>query len=121
MFTVAGALAGSTAACILFISCGLFGVNVASSCGWALAAVAAPSNAVATLEAVQNVGGSLGGALAPFITGWVVQTTVSFVPAFVLAAVIAVVCAGIYWWMAGERIEAVDEEMMMEGPPAAGA
>ena len=115
VFTVAGALAGSTWACILFISCGLFGINVASSCGWALAAVVAPVNAVATLEAVQNVGGSLGGALAPFITGWVVQATGSFVPAFILAGAVALVCAGIYWWMAGERLAVGDEAMVPSG------
>jgi len=85
---------------------GLFGANVASSCGWALAAVVAPGNAVAGLEAVQNIGGSAGGTLAPFITGAVVQATGSFVPAFLLAGVIAVVSAGVYWAMAGRRIEA---------------
>ncbi len=112
VFTVAGALAGSIWGCIFCISCGLFAVNVASSCGWALAAVVAPVNAVATLEAVQNVGGSLGGALAPFITGWVVQTTGSFVPAFMLAGAIGLVCAGIYWWMAGERIDPTGSDLM---------
>jgi nitrate/nitrite transporter NarK len=61
---------------------------------------------VATLEAVQNIGGSAGGTLAPFITGAVVQATGSFVPAFVLAGAIAVICAVIYWTMAGKRISA---------------
>jgi MFS family permease len=104
--TVAGALAGSTGLAIGFMAAGLFGANVASSCGWALAAVVAPGNAVATLEAVQNIGGSAGGTLAPFITGAVVQATGSFVPAFLLAGAIAVVCAVIYWTMAGKRISA---------------
>ena len=104
VFTVAGALVGNVWLAIALISCGLFAINVSSSCGWALAAVVAPSNAVATLEAIQNVGGSLGGTLAPFITGAVVQATGSFVPAFVAAAVIAVVCAILYATMAGRRI-----------------
>jgi len=102
--TVAGALAGSTALAIAFMSAGLFGANVASSCGWALAAVVAPGNAVATLEAVQNIGGSAGGTLAPLITGAVVQATGSFVPAFLLAGAIAVVCAVIYGTMARRQI-----------------
>jgi MFS transporter, ACS family, L-galactonate transporter len=106
IFTMAGALAGSTGLAIAFIACGLFAANVASSCGWALAAVIAPGNTVATLEAIQNVGGSLGGALAPFITGAVVQATGSFVPALILAGVIALVCALIYGLMARARIEA---------------
>jgi MFS family permease len=103
--TVAGALAGNTGVAIALMAGGLFGANVASSCGWALAAVVAPGNAVATLEAVQNIGGSAGGALAPFITGAVVQSTGSFIPAFMLAGAIAVVCAGFYWVMAGSKIE----------------
>jgi sugar phosphate permease len=105
-FTVAGALAPGTGLAIACMAGGLFCVNVASSCGWALAAVVAPNNTVATLEAIQNIGGSFGGALAPFITGAVVQATGSFVPAFVLAGIIAVACAVIYWTMAGRRIEA---------------
>jgi MFS family permease len=103
--TVGGALAGSTGLAIALMAGGLFGANVASSCGWALAAVVAPSNAVASLEAIQNIGGSAGGTLAPFITGAVVQSTGSFVPAFLLAGVIAVVSAVVYGVMARKRIE----------------
>ena len=105
-FTVAGAFADSTGLAIALMACGLFAANVSSSCGWALAAVIAPTNTVATLEAFQNVGGSVGGSLAPYITGAVVQATGSFVPAFVLAGAIAVVCAAIYYWMTRERIRA---------------
>jgi nitrate/nitrite transporter NarK len=81
-------------------------VNVSSSCGWALAAVVTPPNTVATLEAIQNIGGSAGGTLAPVVTGIVVQSTGSFVPAFVLAGGIALACAMIYWRMARETIRA---------------
>ncbi len=102
--TAAGALAGGTGAAIAWLAAGLFAANVASSCGWALAAVVAPSNAVASLEAVQNIGGSLGGALAPFLTGAVVQATGSFLPAFLLAGGIALACAAIYALMANRRI-----------------
>ncbi len=86
------------------MACGLFAANVSSSCGWALAAVIAPTNTVATLEAIQNVGGSVGGALAPLMTGVLVQVTGSFVPAFVLAGVIAFACAVAYWAMTGAKI-----------------
>jgi sugar phosphate permease len=104
IFTVAGAVAGNLWLAIFCMSCGLFAANVASSCGWALAAVVAPSNAVATLEAIQNVGGSAGGTLAPLITGIVVQATGSFVPAFMLAGAIACASAIVYWTMAGKKI-----------------
>jgi len=104
VFTVGGALAGNIWLAIAAMTCGLFCVNVASSCGWALAAVVAPSNAVATLEAVQNVGGSVGGTLAPLITGIVVQATGSFVPAFILAGIISVASAIAYWTMTGKKI-----------------
>jgi MFS family permease len=105
-FTVAGAVAPSTGAAIACMAAGLFAANVASSCGWALAAVVVPNNAVAALEAVQNVGGSLGGSLAPYITGAVVQHGGSFIPAFFLAGAIAVSSAVFYAVMARERISA---------------
>ncbi len=98
------AYAHGTAVAILLISIGLFAVNVSSSCGWALAAVVTPSNTVATLEAVQNIGGSLGGALAPLITGAIVQESGSFLPAFDLAAAVAFVSAGFYITMTRQKI-----------------
>jgi MFS family permease len=104
--TVAGALAPGTGVAIACMAGGLFAANVASSCGWALAAVVAPNNAVAALEAIQNVGGSLGGALAPWITGALVQSGGSFVPAFLAAGAIALASAGFYAVMARRRIEA---------------
>lgn len=102
--TMAGALAVQLGPAIAFIAAGLFGANAASSCGWALAAIVAPNRAVATLEAVQNVGGSLGGTLAPLITGLIVQTTGSFAPAFISAGLIALASAAIYGLGARRRI-----------------
>jgi MFS family permease len=102
--TVAGALAPDTAVALGCMAGGLFAANVASSCGWALAAVVAPNNAVAGLEAVQNVGGSLGGALAPYITGAVVQHSGSFIPAFIFAGLVALSSAVFYAALAGRRI-----------------
>jgi hypothetical protein len=89
---------------VMLISLGLFAINISSSCGWAMAAVVSPGNTVATLEAIQNIGGSLGGALAPLITGAIVQATGSFLPAFELAGAIAIICAGFYFGMTGQKI-----------------
>jgi len=104
VLTFAAAYAHSTWAAVALISGGLFAINIASSCGWALAAVITPPNTVATLEAVQNVGGSLGGALAPWITGTLVQALGSFLAAFELAGLIALVSAGFYWAMTRRKI-----------------
>jgi MFS transporter, ACS family, L-galactonate transporter len=104
--TAAAVFANDLGVAIALMSLGLFAANVSSSCGWALAAVIAPVNTVATLEAIQNVGGSLGGALAPYISGVLLQRTNSFVPAFVLAGGIAFACAAIYWLMTRQRIVA---------------
>jgi MFS family permease len=104
--TAAAVFVGDLRAAIALMSLGLFAANVSSSCGWALAAVIAPVNAVATLEAIQNVGGSVGGALAPLLSGVLLQRSGSFVPAFVLAGLIAFACAAIYWLMTQTRIAA---------------
>jgi len=107
ILTFAAAFAHATWLAVALISGGLFAVNIASSCGWALAAVITPPNTVATLEAIQNVGGSLGGALAPLLTGALVQTLGSFLAAFELAGLIALLSAGFYWAMTRRKIEAV--------------
>jgi MFS transporter, ACS family, L-galactonate transporter len=103
-FTVAASYSANVYVAICLMACGLFAVNVSSSCGWALPAVMAPTNAVATLEAIQNVGGSLGGALAPLVTGVLVQASRSFVPAFVLAGVISFSCAVVYHFMTRGKV-----------------
>lgn len=102
--TVGAAYTQSVWIAIALISGGLFAINISSSCGWALAAVVTPPNTVATLEAIQNVGGSLGGSLAPLITGRLVQMTGSFLAAFELAGVIALASAGFYLVMTRRRI-----------------
>lgn len=104
VFTIGAALTGNIYGAIALIACGLFAANLSSSCGWALATVIAPQNAIATLEAIQNVGGSIGGALAPLITGTIVQRTHSFVPAFVLAGFISFGSAVAYHSMTREKI-----------------
>ena len=103
---MAAAHTPSTWLAVTLISVGLFAINVSSSCGWALAAVVSPPNTVATLDAVQNIGGSLGGALAPLVTGTIVQVAGSFRPAFDLASVIAFMSAASYFMMTRKQIRA---------------
>jgi MFS family permease len=81
---------------VALASLALFSANLASSCGWALAAVATTRGSVATLEAIQNVGGSVGGALAPMLTGLLVQTSGSFTGALAAGAAISVGAAILY-------------------------
>ncbi|TLU73710.1 MFS transporter [Lichenicoccus roseus] len=94
--TAALALCRSAWPAILLSSLALFCANLASSCGWALAAVATGPASVATLEAIQNVGGSLGGALAPMLTGLLIDETQSFSAALFTGAAVAVASALIY-------------------------
>ena len=108
--TAGAALVQGAPLAIALVSIALFSATLASSCGWAMAAVATTPDRVATLEAIQNIGGSLGGALAPAVTGGVVQLTGSFTPALLLAAAIAVVSALIYAF-------AVREPVIIPGPP----
>jgi MFS family permease len=98
-FTLAGAFAPSTWAALALLSGGVFLANLASSCGWALGAVMVPPEEVGTLEAIQNIGGSIGGGMAPIVTGYAVEATGSFVPALCLAAAVAVLSAVVYWGM----------------------
>lgn len=99
VFTLAGAFVPSTWAALALLSGGVFLANLASSCGWALGAVMVPPEEVGTLEAIQNIGGSIGGGMAPIVTGYAVEATGSFVPALCLAAAIAVLSALVYWAM----------------------
>jgi sugar phosphate permease len=109
--TAGAVLVDSTIAAILLVSVALFAGSLASSCGWAMAAVATTQDKIATLEAFQNVGGSIGAAIAPALTGWIVQLTGSFTPALLLAAGIAVLTAAIYQFGTRDRPRARQTEM----------
>ncbi len=93
VFSVLGPLMPNTAWALVMMSAALFCAYSASSCSWALGATIAPPDAVATIESVQNIGGSIGGALAPLVTGAVVQATGGFNLAFYVAAAAAAVSA----------------------------
>ncbi len=96
VFSVLGPLAPSTGWALGLMSAALFCAYGAGSCSWALGATIAPPDAVATLESVQNIGGSIGGALAPLVTGVVVQATGAFNLAFYVAAAATAVSAVSY-------------------------
>jgi sugar phosphate permease len=92
-FSAAAPLAASLPLGLVLMSAALFCAYGAGSCSWALGAALAPPDAVATLESIQNIGGSLGGALAPLLTGLIVQATGAYTLAFQLAAGVAVFSA----------------------------
>ncbi|WP_158093346.1 MFS transporter [Acetobacter sp. DsW_063] len=81
---------------VAFMALALFAGGLAMTCGWTLGTVIASENRVATLEAIQNTGGSLGGALAPAITGALADHFSSFTPSMLVASAIGVGCALIY-------------------------
>ncbi|ARW15924.1 MFS transporter [Komagataeibacter europaeus] len=81
---------------IALICIALFAGGIAMTCGWALGAVVVTEDCVATMESIQNTGGSLGGALAPALTGMIADHFRSFVPSLLVAGVIGLLCAGIY-------------------------
>lgn len=116
MLVTAGCTAGAvlvddTATAIALVCLALFSASMASSCGWAMAAVATTHDKVATLEAFQNVGGSVGAAIAPALTGLIVQRTGSFTTALLLAAAIAVLTALVYQFGTRERSTAARWEI----------
>ncbi len=95
-FTAVAPLASDTGWALALMSAAMFFAYAAGSCSWALGATLTPPHLVATLESVQNIGGSIGGALAPLVTGLVVQHMHSFGPAFLVAALAATLSAGSY-------------------------
>ena len=78
------------------MSTAMFFAYGAGSCSWALGATLTPPHLVATLESVQNIGGSIGGALAPLVTGLIVQYTHAFDLGFIVAAVASLIGAAGY-------------------------
>ena len=89
------------------MSLAMFFAYGAGSCSWALGASLTPPSMVATLESIQNIGGSIGGALAPLVTGLVVQHTGGFNPAFVVASVTALLSAASYAFVRPDAYTAI--------------
>ena len=97
LFTAAAPFAETTTSVVTLLSISMFFGYGAGSCSWALGASLTPPRLVATLESIQNIGGSIGGALAPLVTGIIVDRTHSFTPAFLVAAIAALGGAASYW------------------------
>ena len=96
---------------LALMSAALFCAYGAGSCSWALGATLAPPDAVATLESIQNIGGSLGGALAPLVTGLIVQKTGAFTLAFQVAAVAAIASGLSYALVRRDAYEGLAERL----------
>ncbi len=96
VLTAGAPFVADTGGMLAVLSLAMFCAYGAGSCSWALGASLTPPAMVATLESVQNIGGSIGGALAPLVTGLVVQHTGGFTPAFLIAGAAALLSAASY-------------------------
>jgi sugar phosphate permease len=108
LFTVLAAETASNVVSVVCISASLFLLYVSSTTAWAMAPVAAPANATASLGAMQNFGGYLGGALAPTVTGFIVQSSGRFAPAFLVGAAVALVAAIGYFLLVSAAIPSTE-------------
>ena len=97
LFTAMAPFSPTTWGVVALLSVSMFFGYGAGSCSWALGASLTPPRLVATLESIQNIGGSIGGALAPLVTGLIVEHLHSFTPAFLVATVAALAGAASYW------------------------
>ena len=82
---------------VTLLSVSMFFGYGAGSCSWALGASLTSPHLVATIESIQNIGGSIGGALAPLVTGLIVGHLHTFTPAFLVATATAMFGAASYW------------------------
>lgn len=96
VFVALAPFAPSAGLAITTLSVAMFFAYASGSCSWALGATLTPPHLVATLEAVQNIGGSIGGASAPLVTGLVVEYSGSFTLAFLVGGVASLVGAAGY-------------------------
>ncbi|WP_342627868.1 MFS transporter [Nguyenibacter vanlangensis] len=94
--TVLAAVHAGLAVSVALMALALFAGGIAMTCGWTLGTIIVAEHRVATLEAIQNTGGSLGGALAPAITGMLADRFGSFSPSLIVAGLVGVACAAIY-------------------------
>ncbi|GBR23438.1 MFS transporter [Kozakia baliensis] len=81
---------------IIMMSAALFFCGLASTCGWTLGTVVSAPETVATVEAIQNIGGSFGGVIAPIVTGGILARSGSYPLAMGTAGAIAALSAAIY-------------------------
>jgi MFS family permease len=109
LLTALAPLSSNTGVVLAVMSGAMFFAYGSGSCSWALGATLTPPRFVATLESIQNVGGSFGGALAPLVTGLVVQFTHGFGPAFALAASASLAGAVSLWLVRADAYEGIGE------------
>jgi MFS family permease len=89
LFATLAPLPATTGTSLALFSAAMFFGYGSGSCSWTLGASLTAPRYVATMESIQNIGGSLGGALAPYVTGVVVERTHGFGPAFLIGAIAA--------------------------------
>ncbi|WP_338421764.1 MFS transporter [Acetobacter fallax] len=86
----------TTTLAVIVMSVSLFATGIAMTTGWTLGTVLIDEGSVATLEAIQNMGGSLGAVMAPVLTGAALQHSGSFTLAMAIAGVITLGSAALY-------------------------
>nr|WP_298795906.1 MFS transporter [uncultured Acetobacter sp.] len=94
--TAAVPLCPTTFLSLLCMAIALFATGVAMTASWTLGTVVVAEESIATMEAIQNVGGSLGGAVSPLLTGFIIQHTGSFTLAMGAGSIITFICISIY-------------------------
>lgn len=101
--TAAVPLCPTTFLSLVSMAIALFATGIAMTGSWTLGTIVVAEESIATMEAIQNVGGSLGGALSPLLTGFIIQHTGSFTLAMEAGSMITFVCACIY--IGGARLK----------------
>lgn len=109
VLTALAPLPAGTGASLALFSAAMFFAYASSSCSWALGATLTPPHLVATVEAMQNVGGSFGGALAPAVAGFIVEYAHGFGPAFLVGAVAALASAVSFALVKGDAFAGIGE------------
>ncbi|WP_086639732.1 MFS transporter [Acetobacter okinawensis] len=103
MATAVVPLCPTTFLSLVSMAIALFATGIAMTGSWTLGTIVVAEDSIATMEAIQNVGGSLGGALSPLLTGFIIQHTGSFTLAMEAGSIITFVCACVY--VVGSRLK----------------
>lgn len=95
------------------MSFAFFGLNMASTCGWALLSDVAPRQMIGVTGGLYNLSSNLGGVVTPMLVGFIVEATASYDLALVFVTSIAFVGLVAYALIVGSpyRIE-IDENSM---------
>ena len=107
-FTAPVAYTSDNTMAIVYLSCLMFFLYMASGGAWALVNVATPKHMVATVGGFQNFGGYFGGSFAPIVTGVLIQRTHSFKLPLMVGAAMAFLGACAYFFLVKETIRDAD-------------